>query len=184
MPARPLARFAHLFDADEMESRRTAASPAGRMPPGQPHPGSGRTSGDRQAGRAGQAGRSARDIQPRPVSLGREQLGQQEASYPSEYVRVLAWIPFTDGTHKRCEALAIAWTRQAVKVTWRTGEEEAVEHQAWVWAAAITRQPLPGVHITDDPRTVAYRPPQQPASPRQPPEPFRPSVRAPRTRPW
>jgi hypothetical protein len=125
-----------------------------------------------------------------PVSLGGQQLGQQQVSYPSEYVRVHAWVPFTDGTHRYIEGLAIAWTRQAVKVLWRTGGEEAAEFQAWVWAGAVTRSQLPGLHATDNPRTVAYRPPRDP--PRDPPqrgsapEPFSPSpaARGPRTRPW
>jgi hypothetical protein len=118
------------------------------------------------------------------VSLGRQQLDDQKVTYPSEYVRVDAWVPFTDGTYKRCQALAIAWTRQAVKVTWRTGEEEAIDHHAWVWAVAVRRKSLPGPHITDAPSTVVYRPPRKPAPPREALEPFRPTVRAPRTRPW
>ena len=117
------------------------------------------------------------------MSLGGSQLHGQEITYPSQYLRVEAWVPFTDGTHQRVQGMAVAWTRQAVKVAWRSGGEEPVEHQAWVWAPAVTRSPLPGPHPTDNPATNIY-PQRHPERASPPPPSFRPSVRPPKTYPW
>lgn len=121
------------------------------------------------------------------MTLEARQLNGQEVTYPPQFLPVLAWVPFTDGTHQQVRALAVAWTRQAVKVAWRTGGEEPTEHQAWVWAPAVRRAPLSGPHATDNPATnVNRRPRPEPGNSGSsgPVPEFRPSVRPPRTRPW
>lgn len=120
------------------------------------------------------------------MTLEGRQLNGQEIRYPPQYLPVLAWVPFTDGTHQQVRALAVAWTQQAVKVAWRTGGEEPTEHQAWVWAPAVRRAPLSGPHATDNPATnVNRRPGPEPSSGSSGPVPeFRSPVRPPRTRPW
>ena len=171
-----------MFDRVGMESRRPTVSPWGPVPTGQPA--SVRPHEAPRSDRQRRPPSRLRDAGPTPVTLDGQQLGQQRVSYPSRYIPVSAWVPFTDGGYRQVEGMAVAWTWQAVKVAWRTGEEEPVEHQAWVWAAAVTPKRLSGPHITDDPRTVAYRPPRQPDPPPTAPEQFRPSVQPPRTRPW
>jgi hypothetical protein len=110
----------------------------------------------------------------RPISLTRTQVGDLAITHATEFLRVEAWVPHTDGAHRMIEAVAVAWTAKAVRVRWRTGGEDPEEHHAWVWAGAVTRRQLPGVHPTDRPETAVDRPGG----------PFRPRPPAPRTRPW
>ena len=86
----------------------------------------------------------------RPISLTRTQVGDLPITHAAEFLRVEAWVPHTDGTHRMInDAVAVAWTAKAVRVRWRTGDEDPEEHHAWVWAGAVTRRQLPGVHPTD-----------------------------------
>ena len=94
-----------------------------------------------------------------PISLTRTQVGDLPITHASQFLRVQAWIPYTDGQHRLVDAAAVAWTAKAVRVRWRTGGEDPQEHHVWVWAGAVTRRQLPGQHITDDPSTVAHRSP-------------------------
>ena len=164
--AQVLRLVEHLSDSGWMERHPTEPSSGRRLP--------------EQHG--GQRGRRQQGAVV-PMSLGRPQLHGQKITYPSQYIRVEVWVPFTDGTHQRVRALAVAWTEQAVKVVWRAGGEDPVESEAWVWAQAVTRSPLPGPHPTDNPATDVY-PLRRPAAASGPVPEFRPSVRPPRTYPW
>lgn len=169
-----------------MPPRPRFTPPDGRPLPEQPVRDGGRTRGSGLDGArlpGGAARPRRRDGLPAPVTLGGQELNGQEITYPSQYVPIEAWVPFTDGIHRRIRGFAVGWTRQAVKIAWRTGGEEPVEHQAWVWAPAVSRAQLPGPNPTDNPATNAnWRSRSQPPAASAPE--FRPSVRPPRTRPW
>lgn len=82
------------------------------------------------------------DRQARPVGLSEPELSssgmRQDAREP---ILVTAWIPhqvlWTEP--QLVEAEAIAWTRDAVLVRWRS-HYSVHPHHTWVWASAVTRR--------------------------------------------
>lgn len=81
------------------------------------------------------------DRQTRPIGLSEAELQssgpRQDAREP---IPVKAWIPhqvlLTEP--QLVEAEAIAWTRDAVLVRWRS-HYSVHPHHTWVWAGAVTR---------------------------------------------
>lgn len=80
--------------------------------------------------------------QPQPIGLSEAEIRsggmRQDAREP---VPVAAWIP-----HRVCysdpqliQAEAIAWTRTAVLVRWKTPQSVHPRH-TWVWASAVTKR--------------------------------------------
>lgn len=82
------------------------------------------------------------DRQTRPVGLTEPELQssgmRQDAREP---IPVTAWIPhqvlWTEP--QLVEAEAVAWTRDAVLVRWRS-HYSVHPHHTWVWASAVTRR--------------------------------------------
>ena len=76
-----------------------------------------------------------------PVGLSDDELRgtgrRQDAATP---VPVTAWIPHQVivSDPRRVDAVAIAWTRDAVLVRWSPPGSQVVHH-TWVWASAVTR---------------------------------------------
>lgn len=82
------------------------------------------------------------DRQMRPVGLTELELqGSGQRQDAREPIPVTAWVPhqvlWTEPQH--VEAEAIAWTRDAVLVRWRS-RYSAHPHHTWVWASAVTRR--------------------------------------------
>lgn len=74
---------------------------------------------------------------PAPVSLTREECGEAVTQAPSP-VEVRAWVRFGD-TPSLVDARAIAWTKRAVCIEWRSAP--GAGYRAWVWASAVERRP-------------------------------------------
>jgi len=53
---------------------------------------------------------------------------------------VRAWVPATDGTQSRIDAVAVSSTPDAVCVRWL---DEGHTFQAWVWRAAVRHRATP-----------------------------------------
>jgi len=73
----------------------------------------------------------------KPRSLTLEQLTAR-STLPTEPVPVEAWITWEDGVEEQVHGQAIAWTSRAVRVRWGVPPRQ---HEAWVWAGAVTRTP-------------------------------------------
>jgi len=71
-----------------------------------------------------------------PRSLQPEQLGQLTVTTPAVPPRVSAWIVWEDGVEEFVPALAVAWTKRAVRVRFGAPPHQ---HEVWVWAGAVER---------------------------------------------
>ena len=71
-----------------------------------------------------------------PRSLTSEQLTQSSMTAAPEPVRVTAWIVWEDGVEELVVGHAVAWTPRAVHVRFGVPPHQ---HEAWVWAGAVTR---------------------------------------------
>jgi hypothetical protein len=71
-----------------------------------------------------------------PRSLQPEQMGQLTVTAPTSPLMVNAWILWEDGVEELVQALAIAWTKRAVRV--KFGAPPHL-HEVWVWAGAVQR---------------------------------------------
>ena len=71
-----------------------------------------------------------------PRSLAPEQLGPLDVTTAAQPARVRAWVVWEDGVEELVPALAVAWTKRAVRVRW--GAPPHV-FETWVWAGAVER---------------------------------------------
>lgn len=73
-------------------------------------------------------------------SLAPKQYGLHEDPVkPSEPIPVRVWLVTVRGADFETDAVALAWTRRAVRVEYvdKYGRKDA----AWVWAGSVTRRP-------------------------------------------
>jgi hypothetical protein len=61
---------------------------------------------------------------------------------PEQGIPVVAWIRWHSGTVQDVPALATAWTREAVEVTWEAPQQGL--RSDWIPAAAVRRGASPG----------------------------------------
>ena len=73
-------------------------------------------------------------VRPAPISLSEWEIGEHPVV--GEPVAVRAWVRFPEAPI-RVEALAVAWTRRAVKVEFQLRDGRTLS--TWVWASAVDR---------------------------------------------
>lgn len=85
---------------------------------------------------------AAMERRPQPIGLSETEIRsggrRQDAREP---VHVAVWIPHqvTYSDPQLVEGEAIAWTRTAVLVRWKT-PYSVHPHHTWVWASAVTKR--------------------------------------------
>ncbi|WP_211356099.1 hypothetical protein [Lapillicoccus jejuensis] len=72
----------------------------------------------------------------RPRSLAPEQFAAEAITRATGRIPVRAWVLWETGTEELLDAVATAWTSRAVLVAWGAPPHQ---HEAWVWAGAVTR---------------------------------------------
>lgn len=77
----------------------------------------------------------------KPRSLAPEQFAAEAITRAAERIPVRAWVLWETGTEELVDAVATAWTSRAVLVAWGAPPHQ---HEAWVWAGAVTRLPDAG----------------------------------------
>ena len=76
----------------------------------------------------------------KPRSLAPEQFAADAITRAPHRIPVQAWVLWETGTEELVHAVATAWTSRAVLVAWGAPPHQ---HEAWVWAGAVTRLPAP-----------------------------------------
>lgn len=71
-----------------------------------------------------------------PRSLTPEQLHQSSLTTAAAPVRVSAWVTWEDGAEELVVGHAVAWTPKAVLIRFGVPPHQ---HEAWVWAGAVSR---------------------------------------------
>lgn len=76
-------------------------------------------------------------LRPTPVSLGKDQVGEEVREATAANL-VVAWVPFKTETSVEVEGRAVAFTDRAVCIEFEL--RDGSKHRAWVWASAVRRR--------------------------------------------